>query len=201
MGCIKSKAACKDSQGKKAGNWIAASKGEVPKKAMIGGYLSNDNLYVVRAKRGGARLISGYLRPKDKAATIAAGLTYKIEDYEVLCNAKAKWKSINLKSEEIPSKAIYGGIEPNNQDNKTYIGRVQRGNDCIIGNLDPYLKRIFIPYQDREEEFASGDVLVMKNENVHFSINIKLTIKNIYIKLINARMQSLTKYVYKNYTY
>lgn len=148
---------------------------------MVGGYLSNDNLYVIRAKRGGARLISGYLRPKDKAATIAAGLTYKIEDYEVnkilpqfiflipkncylqvLCNVKAKWKSINLKSEEIPSKAIYGGIEPNNQDNKTYIGRVQRGNDCIIGNLDPYLKRIFIPYQDREEEFVSGDVLIMK---------------------------------------
>jgi len=151
-------------------SWKSASKGEIPKGAIVAGFESNGTpLFLCRAKFGkgmpidqglisGKGMVPGKVRKEFGAANVGlAGKEVKMKDYEVYCGG-AKWEKAS--NGNIPTGAIVVGNEPGGAP--LYAARAEIRNGLHPGKVRPEFKGAMIPFGNIETLATAYEILVEK---------------------------------------
>lgn len=137
--------------------WVAASGGNVPPRAFVGG---EDNggeyLYVVRCNFQGG-LVPGKLVASHGTAYVAwGGNENAVSDYEVLCDFSGRW--VACSGGNIPPNALPGGQSEDGEP--LYVGRVIHEGTLTIGKVQQSHSCCYIPYGGQEHSYPQYEILV-----------------------------------------
>jgi len=118
------------------------------------------NLYVGRAPLGGGCHV-GCIPPGRNTCYIPLfGKEHKATSYQVLVvpeGVRVHWERSSGGS--VPLNAVVGGY--NEEQQKTYVGRVNHKSELIPGEIVPQENCIYIPYDGKEVEYEEYEVLVL----------------------------------------
>lgn len=143
--------------------WVEVSKGELPKGATVGGYMSDgEPLYIGRGMVSGC-FVPGSIHPSEKLLHLAwRKKVYKLKKFQVLVYAEGLFEPLTV-DDEIPIGSVSGG--ECDQDEDIFIGRVNHENSLIIGRISPSEGACHIPYDGQQLAFEDDfEIYTMKGE-------------------------------------
>ncbi|KAH8413837.1 hypothetical protein KR222_009131, partial [Zaprionus bogoriensis] len=138
------------------GSWVAAANGEVPPNALQGGFDSNEQLYIARARHEGD-LIPGKLHPSHGVTYVAwGGGEHGHNEYEVLCAAGGQW--VPVEAGNIPPNAVPAG--ETSEGEPLFIGRATHDGTVTVGKVQPSHGCCYIPYGGEELAYKEFEIYV-----------------------------------------
>ncbi|XP_058453081.1 uncharacterized protein LOC131431406 [Malaya genurostris] len=138
--------------------WVSTDDDRIPKNAFIGESTKDGNLYIGRAMHRGS-CTPGSINPVTQQCHIAWGSDeHRKAKFEYLCNCKGKF--IASRENYIPVGAIRGGYSEFGEP--LFIGRVQLGNQFIIGKVQPSHKVCYVPYRGKEVAYKEFEILIQE---------------------------------------
>jgi len=138
--------------------WVAASGGEVPEGALVGGEDNGNALYVSRAEHSGATIPGKLLGDHGVSYIPWGGEEHAKESYEVLVMAEDAVSWVDAAGDTIPEKAIQGGVSVEGE--ALYIGRVTHEGALTIGKFHPSHSCLYISYGGAEISYPDFQILV-----------------------------------------
>lgn len=143
--------------------WVKMVDNKLPPGAFIGGF-ENEPLYIARAMHNNS-LCPGKYVPSKKCAYVPWGFReHEKRNFEILCGFNAIW--INCKENLLPENAFVAGASEINGEH-LYIGRAMVNSNLIVGKVHLLYKTCYLPYEGREVEKFSYEVLVKGNVKNH----------------------------------
>ncbi|XP_030375225.1 uncharacterized protein LOC115624613 [Scaptodrosophila lebanonensis] len=138
------------------GCWVPAANGEVPPNALQGGFDSNEQLYIARARHEGD-LIPGKLHPTHGVCYVAwGGGEHGHSEYEVLCAGGGQW--VPVEAGNIPPNALPAGETASGEP--LFIGRATHDGTITVGKVQPSHGVCYIPYGGEELSYKEFEIYV-----------------------------------------
>lgn len=81
---------------------------------------------------------------------------------QILCGYNASW--VKTKSDEIPPHVFTAGYATETDGEPLFIGRARIGGHLIPGKVHTHYKTCYIPYENREIEINSYEILVVPDK-------------------------------------
>ncbi|XP_045449233.1 uncharacterized protein LOC123657731 [Melitaea cinxia] len=148
--------------------WVKMVDNKLPPGAFIGGF-ENEPLYIARAMHNNS-LCPGKYVPSKQCAYVPWGFReHEKRNFEILCGFNAIW--IKCKENLLPENAFVAGASEINGEH-LYIGRAMVNSNLIVGKVLLLYKTCYLPYEGREVERSSYEVLVKGNVKSH-GISVK----------------------------
>jgi len=139
-------------------SWVAASAGEVPEGALVGGEDNGSPLYIARAEHEGG-IIPGKFLAEHGVAYIPWGGAENAKDaYEVLVVSPSAVTWVDASGEAVPASAIEGGKAEDGEI--LYVGRVTHEGALTVGKFQPSHAKVYISYGGEEVGYEEFQVLV-----------------------------------------